>query len=407
MLHKCFFPLFLLVVFSANGQFKNDNVLYKTVDPADLCASLQKNNGYLLLDVRSAAEHYDTSSSSSYNLGHLKGAKNIDVRELGRRLTEIDGYKNKPVFVYCSHSQRSRRASKMLADSGYTNIFNINGGMTAIYYNSLKKKDCLKSLVETTVSYDIISADELCYKMGKSKQPFILDVRSDSAFRHISLNAKENAYGYFSGTVNIPLQELEKRMVEIPKGQDIIITDIDGDEAALAAVTLKRSGFEKVAMLIEGIDRLLFTNPENFWCKENLYQSPVRYKMLTATEFGNYVKNNTGYMLLDIRTTDEFANKYKDNWRNAGHIKNAINIPADDLKISIAGLGTDKTKEILIYSFGNGPELFAVAGGLQEEGFTNIKVLIGGIFNLRWTAGNVKGQSYLKDLVTDIPEANQ
>lgn len=407
MLHKCFLPLILLIVFSAKGQFKNDNVLYKTVDPADLCETLQKNKGYLLLDVRSPAEYYDTSSSSSYNLGHLKGAKNVDVRELGRRLSEIKEYKSKPVFVYCSHSQRSRRAGKMLADSGFTNIFNINGGMTAVYYNSLKEKDCLKSLVETTVSYDIISADELCDVIEKNNRHFILDVRSDSAFRHISLNAKENAYGYFAGTVNIPLQELEKRMTEIPREQDIIITDIDGDEAAMAAAMLKKSGFKKVAMLIEGIDRLLFTNPQSPGCKESLYKSPVNYKMLTAAEFGNYAQNNSDYMLLDIRTRDEFANKHKDNWRNAGHIKNAINIPADDLKISIAGLGADKAKEIIIYSFGNGPELFAVAGGLQEEGFTNIKVLIGGIFNLRWTSGNVKGQSYLKELVTDVPEVNQ
>jgi hypothetical protein len=34
-------------------------------------------------------------------------------------------------------------------------------------------------------------------------------------------------------------------------------------------------------------------------------------------------------------------------------------------------------------------------------------VIFGGIFNMRWTAGNVKGQSYLKDFVVDIPEANQ
>src|SRR5689334_13711449 len=123
---KFFLPLILVISIAAKGQFKNDNVLYKTVDPADLCSTLEKNKGYILLDVRSSPEYADTSTSASLNLGHLKGARNIDIGQLGKRLSEIKEYKDQPVFVYCSHSQRSRRASKMLADSGYTNVFNIN-----------------------------------------------------------------------------------------------------------------------------------------------------------------------------------------------------------------------------------------------------------------------------------------
>jgi rhodanese-related sulfurtransferase len=123
--------IFLLLAMTAKAQYKNDNVLYKTVDWTNLCNTLQNNKGYLLLDVRSAGEYADTSSYVQLNIGHLKGALNINVRELGKRLAEIDSYKNKPVFVYCSHSQRSRRAGKLLSDSGFTNVFNINAGMTA------------------------------------------------------------------------------------------------------------------------------------------------------------------------------------------------------------------------------------------------------------------------------------
>src|SRR6185436_18121795 len=109
MPRKLFTAIFLLIAVSAIAQYKNDNVLYKTVDPDDLCAALQKNSGYLLLDVRTAGENCDTSSMG-LNIGHLNGAKNIEVGELGTRLSEIKDYKDQPVFVYCSHSQRSRRA---------------------------------------------------------------------------------------------------------------------------------------------------------------------------------------------------------------------------------------------------------------------------------------------------------
>jgi rhodanese-related sulfurtransferase len=400
-------PLLLLLAQAGSGQFKNDNVLYKTVDPTDLCATLAKNKGYILLDVRTQAEFHDTSSSASYNLGHLKGAINIPVRELGSRLSEIVQYKNKPVFLYCSHSQRSRRAGKLLADSGYTNLFNINGGMTSLYYNVLPKNPCLQKLVETSNTYIYISAVELCNKMLQPKRPFILDVREDSAFRHISRDFKENAYGAFTGTVNIPLPVLADHLSELPKDNQIIITDIYGDMSAMAAVLLKKNGFKNVSVLIEGIDRMLLTDGKKLSCKNSFYQSPVRYKMITSEEFGRYTKTNKGFMLLDIRTADEFANKHTDSWRNIGHLQNAVNIPAAVLATTIEGLGNDKTKEIIIYSFGNSPELFEVADGLQKDGFSGIKILLGGIFNMRWASGNIKGQYYLKDMVVDVPVINQ
>ncbi|MBL7746341.1 MAG: rhodanese-like domain-containing protein [Chitinophagaceae bacterium] len=400
-------PVALVFSFAVNAQFKNDNVLYKTVDPADLCATLAANKGYLLLDVRTAGEFHDTSSSPSYNLGHLKGAININVRELGTKLAEIKAYKDKPVFIYCSHSQRSRRAGKMLADSGFTKLFNINGGMTALHYSDLKQKGCLNKMVETRNNYSIISAVELCGKMIQTNKPFLLDVRPDSAFRHISRDAKENAYGAFAFSVNIPLADLAKRIKELPRNQEIIITDIYGDEATQAAELLIENSFSKVSVLIEGIDRLLQMDEKEVSCKNSLYRSPVKYEILSTVEFGRYAKKNKNFMLLDIRTSEEFANKHSENWRNIGHLKDAVNIPAADLEQSIAGLGTDKTKEIIIYGLGGSPEVFAVASGLYKEGFTNIKVLAGGIFNLRWTAGNVKGQSFLHDWVIDIPETNQ
>ncbi len=405
MLHKFCLPLFLLISISAKSQFKNDNVLYKTVDPADLCATLEKNKGYILLDVRSPGEYADTSTFASYNLGHLKGARNIDIGQLGKRLSEIKEYKDQPVFVYCSHSQRSRRAGKMLADSGFTHIFNINGGMTAMHYTDAKEIGCLTDLVQTSVNYSIISFNDLCGVMGKDNGPMVIDVRPDSAFRHISLDAKVNAIGTIKGSVNIPLARFSAGQAKIPQGRDIILIDIYGDEASKAAVLLKQNVYKNVSVLIEGIDRLLYTDKKKALCKDMFYTSPLAYQTITVSEFGEMWKVNKDYILLDVRTSDEFANKYKDNWCNIGHITGAINIPVADLARRYSEL--DKNKEILIYAFGSGKEPFEAANLLQQQGFTKLKVIYGGVFNMRWTAGNVRGQSYLKDMVVDIPEVNQ
>ncbi len=405
MLPRLMFAIFFLSVLSAQAQYKNDNVAFKTVDWTNLCNELQNNKGYLLLDVRSPGEYSDTSQYASLNIGRLKGAENISVQQLGNRLSEIDSYKNKPVFVYCSHSQRSRRASKMLSDSGFTNVYNINGGMTVVYYTNAKDKDCLQSLIVTGDKYNVISAADICKKLSaKNSDAFVLDVRSDSAFRHISTNAQENAYGIIKGSTNIPLAELEGKLSSVPRDKEIIVIDLSGGDAARAAALLKEKGFEKVSTLIEGIDRWLSEN-NNGACENNLYVSPVSYKIINSTAFANAVRGNKDGLVLDVRTADEFANKHKDTWRNVGHIKNAVNIPATELSQRLNEISAYKTKPVFLYDFSGSTSLFEAANLLEQQGFTKINLLVNGLFDIRWTAAN-RNQPELKDIITDVPEYN-
>jgi rhodanese-related sulfurtransferase len=405
MLSKLLPVIFLLSVRSAQAQYKNDNVSFKTVDWTNLCNELQNNKGYLLLDVRSSGEYSDTSQYASLNIGHLKGAENISVQQLGKRLSEIDSYKNKPVFVYCSHSQRSRRASKMLADSGFTNVFNINGGMTEVYYTNAKDKDCLQSLLVTNDKYSILSPADLCNKLsGNKNNVFVLDVRSDSAFRHISMDAQENAYGVIKNSMNISLANLEEKISSIPHDKEIVVIDLSGGDAARAASLLKQKGFEKVSMLIEGIDRWLSEN-DNAACKANWYISPVSYQIINTTAFAKSMTNNKDGLLLDVRTADEFTNKHKDGWRNIGHLKNAVNIPAKELSQRMGEINGYKNKPVFLYDFSGSSALFEAAGLLQQQGFTNVNVLVNGLFDIRWTAAN-RNQPALKDLLTDVPDYN-
>jgi rhodanese-related sulfurtransferase len=65
-----------------------------------------------------------------------------------------------------------------------------------------------------------------------------------------------------------------------------------------------------------------------------------------------------------------------------------------------------KNKEVIIYGFGGDNESYTTADTLIQQGFKKVKVLVDGLFGIRWTAANIKGQIYLKDLVTDVPEIN-
>ena len=407
MIQKILTAAILLFAASANAQYKNDNILFKTVDPTDLCAALENNKGYLLLDVRSPGEHYDTSQFAGLNIGHLKGAKNISVNDLGKRLSELQAYKDKPVFVYCSHSQRSRRASKMLADSGFSKVFNINGGLTAFYYTNAREEGCLTSMVETANTYNVISAIDLCNKFSaRANNVFVLDVRPDSAFRHISTSAKTNAMGIIRNSVNIPLAELETKLSVIPKDKDIVVTELGSGDAARAAVILKNNGYATVSVMIEGIGRLLSTDEHYLPCKTLWYQPAANFNIISVAEFGRLAKQHNDLVLVDARTTEEFGNTAKDSWRNIGHLRNAINIPAAVIDIRIAELEKYKDRQIVVYGFSGDNESYDAANLLSQHGFKKVSVMATGLFDIRWSAANKKGMSDLKDMVVDVPEVN-
>lgn len=406
MKKKCLLFCALLVTCGSFAQYKNDNVLYKTVYTQDICKELNSHPGYLLLDVRTPGEYADTSSRG-LNLGRFKNAVNMEVIELGKRIAEINTYKDKPVFVYCSHSQRSRRASKMLADSGFTQVFNINGGMTGIRQLPLAGNGCVYDKLETKNVYGIISASDLCTKISESaKNIFLLDVRNDSAFKHISPDAKINAFGFFKNATHIALADLEAGLSGLPAGKEIIVLDLFGGDAAKAAELLKRNNFSNVSILLEGLDRMNSTNSKDLPCLSWAYETNIPYKIINAQELKSFLETTKDFLFLDARTTEEFKNIHKNAWQNIGHLQNAVNIPTADLESQWEKISAYKTKPVIIYVFGSGTAAHEAANALAKKGFTDIRVLQGGIFNIGWTAANIKGYSSLAALRVDVPVEN-
>jgi rhodanese-related sulfurtransferase len=401
-MYKLTCSIFLLLsTLFLNAQYKNDNVLYKTVYPEDLVQQLKSHPGYILLDVRSKGESEDTSSMQSMNIGHLKNARNIDIRELGGRLNELQSFKNTPIFVYCSHSQRSRRASKMLADSGFTSVYNINGGMTTLLQNEYG----INNIYETKHNYQLLSPPAFCREI-KNKNTFIVDVRPDSSYNASTSSEMTNAMGRIRSAVHIPVSNIETSLSLIPKGKKIILVDEYSDESIKAANLLSNKGYQDVAVLFNGIYNIITTNTSDLSCKNEVWQPNKKYHILTGEEFNDFLHKTNDVMIIDTRTTAEFQNKSKDNWRNIGHIKSALNLPDSALQSRLQEIISYKNKPVIVYSFGSSPEAYRSASTLVANGFTNVNVLSGGIFSLRWKAANLKGRSALKDWVTDIPAEN-
>jgi rhodanese-related sulfurtransferase len=399
---RLLFLLLALAALAVNAQFKADNVRYSTIFPEDLCQALMANKGFLLLDVRSPGEYDDSSMSSGLNIGRLKNAVNINITQLGQRWKEIASYKDQPVFIYCSHSQRSRRASRMLADSGFTQLFNINGGLTDFYNQGIFHNPCKDLQIETAVPYKIISPRQLG-ESGKAKSYYIIDLRKDSIFQGI-FTERAKVEGRFADAVNIPFEKFSKQESFLFPGKPILLVDESGAESPRAAKILMDKGFKDVSVMFDGMGGWFdyvtntSTQPKISWTRN------IDYTVLPAEKFSKMVSEKKEFALIDVRSKAEFSNTSRNYWQNIGQIKGAKNIPAAEIKAS-ADLPSKETA-LVLYAFSSQPEVFEAAKTLKDMGYKNVSVLQGGIWRLRWVSHNMKGKAHLNDLVVNVPEEN-
>lgn len=76
--------------------------------------------GAILMDVRSNQE---------YREGHLKGAINIPDFEISSRVQKEISKKNQLIILYCQYGGRSRKSLNLMRKMGYTNVYNLYGGL--------------------------------------------------------------------------------------------------------------------------------------------------------------------------------------------------------------------------------------------------------------------------------------
>ena len=82
-----------------------------------------------IFDLKEDVTVLDTRKNEEWESGHIEGAVNIFVGHLAERLSEIP--KDKSTIVYCSAGYRSGLAASILLRAGYTEVYNVVGGITA------------------------------------------------------------------------------------------------------------------------------------------------------------------------------------------------------------------------------------------------------------------------------------
>jgi rhodanese-related sulfurtransferase len=94
------------------------------IKEVDHLAALQLLNhkNALMLDVREQSE---------YAAGHVLNSKLIPVGKLKERIGELEKYRERPVVVICRSGQRSASACAFLGKQGFSQAYNLDGGIIA------------------------------------------------------------------------------------------------------------------------------------------------------------------------------------------------------------------------------------------------------------------------------------
>lgn len=103
-------------------------------------------------------------------------------------------------------------------------------------------------------------------------------------------------------------------------------------------------------------------------------RSSVTFKSISPTEICSYIEKHPEVVLLDVRTKDEYEGKADDY----GTLKNAINIPIQQLDSRVGELSEAKDKEIIVYC-SHSKRSPRASYFLTEHGFKHVTNMEGGM----------------------------
>ena len=106
-----------------SGGFKIENpnapATVKSLEAHELAAMIAKKEDFTLVDVRTPAEH---------EIARLPGGRLLD----DAFLAELeDGPKDRKLVFQCHHGVRSRAAAERFLANGFSNVWNLEGGIDA------------------------------------------------------------------------------------------------------------------------------------------------------------------------------------------------------------------------------------------------------------------------------------
>lgn len=133
-----FSPLYSQKTLDPDFEKFIDKKIKHTVDEISVTELKKDTSTYLLIDVREKEE---------FDVSHIKSAKNYPASKF--KISQLSTIaKDKKIIIYCSAGIRSEKIANKLKKEGYTNCYNLYGGIFewinrgyAVYDANGKKTD--------------------------------------------------------------------------------------------------------------------------------------------------------------------------------------------------------------------------------------------------------------------------
>ncbi len=118
--------IFLVAIALVSGAMLIWPLLRRSVGGSSIstleATQLINHQSALVLDVREPDE---------FQKGHILNARNFPLAQVEARAGELEKFKEKTIIVACASGTRSGSAAAILRKRGFTNVFNLNGGINA------------------------------------------------------------------------------------------------------------------------------------------------------------------------------------------------------------------------------------------------------------------------------------
>ncbi|MFN2366760.1 MAG: rhodanese-like domain-containing protein [Desulfurivibrionaceae bacterium] len=213
------------------GWEKSGRLLFASTD-------FVQNDNIVLVDLRSKKEAAK---------GYIPRAVNIPLAELEDAEYDFPAMRAQaPVVLYGSEVE-VREGVEIVKDWGYKTVVAVNGGFEG--WQAAGNQIAQGPLgSEITWKYKPgkgeVGIEEFKKVLaGKEADKVILDVRGP----------KETSAGMFAGAINIPLDEIENRIAELPRDKEFLIHCSTGARADMAVKALNKAGM-KARCLVANIE---------------------------------------------------------------------------------------------------------------------------------------------------------
>jgi len=183
----------------------------------------------------------DARTRVEYEEAHIPGAISIPAAKIDAVLPRRIKDRDRELIFYCNGPKctKSQKAARAAIALGYRKVLEYNEGMPG--WGKARMPIAGKPLPQVDVP--AIAPEQLAAEISSGKHPFLLDVRDPREFHDYHLK----------GAVNIPLDEVEKRLGEIPKSAEIVIACHVGQQSIVGARLLSHLGVDRLERLDGGV----------------------------------------------------------------------------------------------------------------------------------------------------------